>query len=188
MLLVRSSAAVSDTAAVVVGVFELLVCSNAAVSDTAAPTLLTSWGVRSSRGQVVAQCLEGAGPLVARRTLTLAAVNVVYVVPIVTALYAINDMLVRRFKVRSGWRRTGFMVAFDQIVGAPIAITGFFCAFQAASAASDALATGAPFALHAIASSAHTTLRTTLASTLVSNWRLKDGHAPPLHRSAGGRL
>lgn len=84
----------------------------------------------SGTGDLIAQSIEAAVPAISmRRLLALIVVNVLYVVPIITMLYALNERLVGVLGLRAGWKRVGLQVVIDQAVGAPIAIAGFFYAF-----------------------------------------------------------
>ena len=65
-------------------------------------------------------------------------------------------------------------LAFDQLVNAPIVIAGFFMTFQLATAIAEALCTG--FAtvptLGGLAETVGAQLRSSYASTVVSNWKI----------------
>lgn len=138
------------------------------------PTKMATAALLSGTGDIIAQCIEGAGPIAIRRLLTLVAVNVFYIVPILTAFYAANEQLAERLKLRAGWPRTSVQLAFDQLVNAPIVIVGFFTAFQIATAVSEAVATRFMTmpAAGALAASIGSQLRTSYVSTVLSNWRI----------------
>lgn len=87
-------------------------------------------------GDLIAQVIEGVPALAFRRTIVLMLVNVVYIVPILTAFYAVNERLANTVfgtskEGSSSVGRTGFQLAFDQLLNAPIVVYGFFWAFAA---------------------------------------------------------
>lgn len=123
-------------------------------------------------GDIIAQAIESAGPFALRRFFTLIAVQVLYIVPILTAFYAANERLTGRLKMKDGWGKTGVALAFDQLINAPIVVAGFFCAFQLATAISDTIATGAPFALGVVYQACARQLRSSYLSTVVTNWKV----------------
>ena len=145
-----------------------------ALEEKPMPTKMATAALLSGTGDIIAQCIEGAGPIAIRRLLTLVAVNVFYIVPILTAFYAANEQLAERLKLRAGWPRTSVQLAFDQLVNAPIVIVGFFTAFQIATAVSEAVATRFMTmpAAGALAASIGSQLRTSYVSTVLSNWRI----------------
>ena len=135
-------------------------------------TKMATSAVLSGTGDVIAQAIEGSSGFALRRFLTLISVNVLYIVPILTAFYAANEALSNRLKLAAGWKRTGVQLAFDQLLNAPIVICGFFCSFQLATAVSESLATGAPFALGAIGQAIRSQLKASYVSTVISNWKI----------------
>ena len=122
--------------------------------------------VLACAGDAIAQRIEGIAALSLRRMLVLGGVNVVYIVPILTFFYAVNEKLAARLKLEPGTKRTLVQLAFDQLVNAPIVVAGFYVAFGLASAvASGSLAS---FSAAAIAAK----LRAEYVLTIVSNWKV----------------
>merc|ERR1719424_2728647 len=92
-----------------------------ALEERPMPTKMATAAVLSGAGDVIAQCIERSGIAPAarlRRLLTLVVVNVLYIVPILTIFYAANERLTDKLELRKGWPRTGFQLAFDQLVNA----------------------------------------------------------------------
>ena len=138
------------------------------------PTKLATAAVLSGTGDVIAQAMEASVPFALKRLLTLVAVNLFYIVPILTGFYALNEMLARRLKLEQGWKRTAVQLGFDQLINAPIVVGGFFCAFQLATAVADALCTpgvSLPGA-GAMVASMRAQLGTSWASTVITNWKV----------------
>ena len=73
-----------------------------ALEETPMPTKMVTAAVLSGTGDVIAQCIEGTGSFALRRFLTLIAVNVLYIVPILTAFYAVNEWLVNKLEMKDG--------------------------------------------------------------------------------------
>ena len=141
-----------------------------ALEEKPMPTKMATAAVLSGTGDLIAQSIERAGPFAIKRFLTLVAVNVLYVVPVLTLFYAANERLTA--KLEAGWPKTLVQLGFDQLINAPIVIAGFFCAFQLATAVADAL-TGAPLpGLGSLAGAVGTQLRSSYLSTVVSNWKI----------------
>ena len=90
--------------------------------------------VLACAGDAIAQRIEGTAALSLRRMLVLGGVNVVYIVPILTFFYAVNERLAARLKLEPGTKKTLVQLAFDQLVNAPIVVAGFYVAFGLASA------------------------------------------------------
>tara|TARA_B110001452_G_scaffold142830_1_gene118809 strand:- start:559 stop:1254 length:696 start_codon:yes stop_codon:yes gene_type:complete len=145
-----------------------------ALEENPMPTKMITAAVLSGTGDVIAQGIEGVSSFALRRFLTLVAVNVLYIVPILTGFYAVNEWLVTKLEMKDGWKKTGVQLAFDQLINAPIVIAGFFTTFQVATAIAEALCTG--FAtmptLSGLASSVATQLRSTYVPTVISNWKI----------------
>ena len=122
--------------------------------------------VLACAGDAIAQRIEGTAALSLRRMLVLGGVNVIYIVPILTFFYAVNEKLAARLQLQPGTKRTLVQLAFDQLVNAPIVVAGFYVAFGLASAvASGSLAS---FSAAAIAAK----LRAEYVLTIVSNWKV----------------
>jgi len=137
-------------------------------------TKMMTAAVLSGTGDVIAQMMDPTGGFVVRRFFTLVAVNVLYIVPILTAFYEANERVAERLKLKDGWKRTGVQLAFDQLLNAPIVIAGFFTAFQIATACAEGLCNGftaVPSAANLIGS-IRTQLRTSYVSTVISNWKI----------------
>jgi len=126
----------------------------------------------SGTGDVIAQAIEASGPFALRRFLTLVAVNVLYIVPILTLFYAANEWLAAQLKLEPGWQKTSVQLAFDQLVNAPIVIAGFFASFQTATAISEAVVRRALPNLGAVPASVGAQLRASYVSTVISNWKI----------------
>ena len=120
--------------------------------------------VLACAGDAIAQRIEGTAALSLRRMLVLGGVNVVYIVPILTFFYAVNEKLAARLKLEPGTKRTLVQLAFDQLVNAPIVVAGFYVAFGLASA----VASGSAFSAASIAAK----LRAEYVLTIVSNWKV----------------
>lgn len=137
------------------------------------PTKLVTAAVLSGTGDIIAQAMEASAPFAVKRLLTLVAVNVFYIVPILSAFYAANEALARYLKLEQAaqWKRTAVQLGFDQLVNAPIVVGGFFCAFQLATAVADALTVGFPGA-GALLASMREQLTSSWASTVVTNWQV----------------
>ena len=138
------------------------------------PTKMATAAVLSGTGDIIAQAIDTTAPFALKRLLTLVAVNVCYIVPILTAFYAANEALARALKLEPGWKRTAFQLGFDQLVNAPIVVGGFFCAFQISSAIADALTvagSGMPGA-GVLLESMRAQLHASWASTVVTNWKV----------------
>lgn len=105
-------------------------------------------------------------------SLLLLTAQTLYIVPILTGFYAANERLTKRLNPPAGWKRTGVQLAFDQLINAPIVVAGFFCAFQLFDGVTTSIWTGAPFSLGVIASACMRQLRTSYASTVVTNWKV----------------
>ena len=126
----------------------------------------------SGTGDVIAQALEASGAFSIRRFLTLISVNVVYIVPILTFFYAINEWLANTLKLEAGGLRTGVQLAFDQLVNAPCVVAGFFTAFQYATAIAEGIVTRALPKLGPVPALVAAQLRESYVSTLISNWKI----------------
>ena len=137
-----------------------------ALEEKPMSTKMATSAVLAGTGDVIAQYIEGTGTFVLRRFLTLVSINVLYIVPILTVTYAFNEGIVNKFKMEPGWQKTGVQLAFDQLVNAPIVIAGFFACFQIATA----ISTMSGFS--GVAGSIGTQLKTSWASTVVSNWKV----------------
>lgn len=136
-------------------------------------TKMITSAILSGTGDAIAQCIEGTGKGFAlKRALTLMSVNVVYIVPVLTAFYALNEALARHLKMRDGWRKVGAQLCFDQLVNAPIVIFGFFCAFQFAGVAAEILTGNANPGAAAVWGTLQGQLRSSYVSTVVSNWKV----------------
>ena len=120
-------------------------------------------------GDLIAQSIERAGPFAIKRFLTLVAVNVLYIVPVLTLFYAANERLTA--KLEAGWPKTLVQLGFDQLINAPIVIAGFFCAFQLATAVADALTGTLASASRPRRRRRHPP-RSSYPSTVVSNWKI----------------
>jgi len=119
------------------------------------------------------KALEASGPFASRRLCALVAVNVLYIVPVLTAFYAANEALVRALKMAPGWRRTGVQLAFDQLVNAPIVIAGFFASFQLATSVIDALIVGGGLPpVRVLGASVRAQLVESWGATIVANWKV----------------
>lgn len=145
-----------------------------ALEENPMPTKMATAAFLSGTGDVIAQGMGGASSFALRRFLTLVAVNVLYIVPILTGFYAVNEWIVNKLEMKDGWQKTGVQLAFDQLINAPIVIAGFFTTFQVATAVAEALCTG--FAtmpsLSGIAQSVGAQLRAEYVSTVISNWKI----------------
>ena len=121
-------------------------------------------------GDLIAQRIEGSGPFAIRRFLSLVAVNVLYIVPLLNLFYEANEKLVgARFEGSGVAMKTGAMLAFDQLFNAPLCILGFFYAFGISSA----IFSSAKFpSLIALLASISTKLKMDYLTTLVSNWKV----------------
>ena len=135
-------------------------------------TKMATSAVLAGAGDVIAQSIEASGSFFLRRFLTLIAVNVLYIVPILTAFYALNEGVISKLKTPAGWKRTGIQLAFDQLVNAPIVVAGFFAAFQLFTAVGETLASGAPFALNSVAGATMAAWKSSYVSTVISNWKV----------------
>merc|ERR1740139_2023879 len=135
-------------------------------------TKMTTAAVLAGTGDVIAQRIEASGTFAVRRLLTLVAVNVLYIVPILTVFYAANEWLAAQLKLEAGWGRTGVQLAFDQLLNAPIVIAGFFAAFQTATAIAEGLVTCSVPQLGAVPASVGAQLRSSYLTTLLSNWKI----------------
>ena len=93
--------------------------------------------VLACAGDAIAQRIEGVSALSLRRMLVLGGVNVVYIVPILTFFYAVNEKLAARLQLEPGTKKTLVQLAFDQLVNAPIVVADFtsLSAWQAPSRA-----------------------------------------------------
>lgn len=136
------------------------------------PTKMATAAVLSAAGDSIAQNFLGSDPFSLRRLLTIVAVNVGYIVPVLTMFYDANERLAAKLRLRAGWAKTSAQLAFDQLINAPIVIAGFFTAFQFASALAEFLVTGTPVSCSGLANALGTQLRTSYVSTLLSNWRV----------------
>lgn len=137
------------------------------------PTKLVTAALLSGTGDVVAQAIDGGtGAFALRRCLTLVSVNVLYVVPVLTIFYAMNERLAKTLKLRDGWRKTAIQLIFDQFINAPIVVAGFFAAFQVATAAAEFMATGVPMGPSALLYALRGQLKASYVSTIVSNWKV----------------
>ena len=97
-------------------------------------TQMATAAVLAGVGDVIAQYLEGASAFAPRRFVALVAVNVLYIVPLLSFFYGANEKLVGRPMARRGeLARTTAMLAVDQLLNAPLCIFGFFYAFNLAS-------------------------------------------------------
>ena len=98
-------------------------------------TKMATAAVLASAGDMIAQRLEGLAVLSVGRVLTLVAVNVCYITPILTAFYSLNEWLCGKvLGLPSGTTKgTAARLAFDQLANAPIVIFGFFMAFGLAN-------------------------------------------------------
>ena len=135
-------------------------------------TKMATSAVLSGTGDCIAQLMEASGGFALRRFFTIISVNVLYIVPVLTAFYAANEALAKSLKLDKGWQRTGVQLAFDQLLNAPIVIAGFFCSFQLATTIADVLlGTGAP-GMGALVSSVRAQLLSSWASTVVTNWKI----------------
>jgi peroxisomal membrane protein 2 len=140
------------------------------------PTKLVTAAVLSGTGDLIAQAMVTSAPFAMKRLLTLVAVNVFYIVPILSAFYAANEALARYLKLEQAaqWKRTAVQLGFDQLVNAPIVVGGFFCAFQLATAVADAL-TGVTLGMpgaSALLATMREQLTSSWASTVVTNWQV----------------
>ena len=137
------------------------------------PTKMVTAAVLSGTGDIVAQAIDGAtGAFALRRCLTLVSVNVLYVVPILTWFYALNERLAKKLKLRDGWRKTAIQLTFDQFINAPIVIAGFFASFQVATAVAEYMTTGIPTGPSALVHALRGQLKASYVSTVVSNWKV----------------
>lgn len=135
-------------------------------------TKMATNAVLAGTGDIIAQAIEGNGAFVLSRFFTLISVNVLYVVPILTLWYALNEFLANQLELAAGWKRTGFQLAFDQLINAPLVVLGFFCSFQLATAISESLANGAPFAFGAVGQAILSQLKSSYFSTVIANWKI----------------
>ena len=145
-----------------------------ALEEKPMPTKLATAAVLSGTGDLIAQVMEASGPLAFKRLAVLVAVNLFYIVPILSAFYAANEALARALRLKPGWKRTGVQLAFDQLINAPIVVGGFFCAFQLATAVADSLTTpgmGLP-GVGSLIGAMSAQLRSSWASTVVTNWKV----------------
>ena len=142
-----------------------------ALESTPMPTKMATAALLSGTGDIIAQGIEASGPFAVRRLLTLVSVNVLYIVPILTGFYAVNERLAKASKLPAGWKRTSLQLAFDQLVNAPIVIFGFFCAFQTATAIAEvAVGIAGPARLSGVTAAVWEQLRSSYFSTVLSNW------------------
>lgn len=129
-------------------------------------------------GDAIAQRLEGTTTMAGfawRRFAALIFVNVVYIVPLLSVLYAANDKLVGERTAKHGeLSRTGAMLAVDQLLHAPLCILGFYYAFSLS-----ALLFGAePFPRGTVTGWAgvwratNSEVRAKFWETLVKNWQV----------------
>ena len=74
-------------------------------------TKMVTAAVLSATGDTIAQRFLAGSVVPAfsvRRLLTIVAVNVGYIVPVLTAFYAANERLAKRLGLeRAGWKKTG---------------------------------------------------------------------------------
>ena len=68
------------------------------------PTKLVTAAVLSGTGDVIAQLSGASAPFAIKRLLTLVAVNIFYIVPILSAFYALNEVLARYLKLEDDVR------------------------------------------------------------------------------------
>ena len=134
-------------------------------------TQMATAAVLAGVGDVIAQYLEGASAFAPRRFVALVAVNVLYIVPLLSFFYGANEKLVGRPMARRGeLARTTAMLAVDQLLNAPLCIFGFFYAFNLASAAVAGPAAFAGWA--ALAAATADEARAKLWPTCVRNWQV----------------
>jgi len=178
----------SETGGIGAGLESLWARYNKANQEHPWATKMTTSAVLASVGDVIAQCLEGASSLAIKRLLSLAIVNVLYIVPLLSVLYAFNEKVCTKFvgSERGTWKSTGTMLTFDQCFIAPIAIFGFFWAYGFVTSLFGVL--GAP-SLGALFSTTVAEIKTKYISTLVANWKvwvlpqiLNFGVVPPAFR------
>ena len=134
-------------------------------------TKMATAAILSGTGDCIAQSLTPA-PFVLKRLVVIMTVNVVYLVPVLTAFYAANERLADALRLPGGWRRTGAQLAFDQLVNAPIVIAGFFTSFQIVSAIAEACTMGILPNPRTITAAIASQLRTSYLSTVISNWQV----------------
>jgi len=138
------------------------------------PTKMVTAAVLSGTGDVVAQLMGASAPFALKRVSIIVIVNVLYVVPILTAFYAVNEALARSLKLTPGFKRTAVQLSFDQLINAPIVVGGFFCAFQLVTAVADALTMpGVSLPSGRILLGAMLNrLESSWSSTVVTNWKV----------------
>jgi len=120
-------------------------------------------------GDIIAQVVEGAKVIVAGRCFSLGVINVVYLVPVLSFFYAMNERLINALGMERGtWQTTGVQLAFDQLVNAPIVILGFYTVFSI----TNALRSGSLAALLTVAASVQAKVQAEYVNTLISNWKV----------------
>jgi hypothetical protein len=129
--------------------------------------------VLASAGDVIAQRLEGLSGVAFGRMLTLVAVNVAYITPILTVFYALNEWLCGQLlKLPSGTvKGTAARLAFDQLLNAPIVIFGFFWSFGIFSnLIATPLSGGAVASLPSVAAATMALVTREYRATVLKNW------------------
>jgi len=139
------------------------------------PTKMATAAVLASAGDLIAQRLEKLSAFALGRLLALVAVNVLYITPLLSLLYFVNEWLVggKLRKPAGTWVGTGLRLAFDQLVNAPLCVFGFFWAFGLANAIAAAATTGVPLPLAGeLASATWSKLNVEYVAMMVSNWKI----------------
>lgn len=133
-------------------------------------TKMVTAAVLAGLGDVIAQRIEGSAGFAVRRFISLIAVNVLYIVPLLNCFYEANEKLIgQRFEPKGLAVKTGAMLAFDQLFNAPLCIIGFYYAFGLSSA----IFSAGPFpSLTALGASITSKLKADYLATLYNNWKV----------------